>query len=452
MNILYINHYAGSPQHGMEYRPYYLAREWVRAGHAVRMLAASYSHVRAQQPDLAAMHAAASHAPNGQMGQNAHPLPGDVVQEAVEEAGAKSGRATVQHIDGVAYHWYATPAYVGNGVGRVKNIWSFLWQVWLDAPRLARTFEPDVVIASSTYPMDIWVAHRIAKLARKQGKPCKLVFEVHDLWPLSPIELGGMSPKHPFIMLCQAAEKYAYQHADVVVSMLPKVAEHMQSHGLDVRKLHIVPNGITLDEWEGEAVPLRADVASHLAAQKAAGRKVVGYAGSHGTPNALEVLLQAAAHMQTEPFSFVLVGSGHEKAALQQQAQEWGLQHVAFFDPIPKAHIPAFLAQLDIAYIGWQRVPIYRFGIAPNKLMDYMMARCVVLHSVEAGNDPVAEAGCGMTVPPADPQAVADGLRQLARLDAATRQRMGESGRQFVLDNHTYPVLAQRFLNACRAD
>ena len=452
MNILYINHYAGSPQHGMEYRPYYLAREWVRAGHAVRMLAASYSHVRAQQPDLAAMHTAASHAPNGQSGQSSHPLPGDVVQEAVEEAGAKSGRATVQHIDGVAYHWYATPAYVGNGVGRVKNIWSFLRQVWLDAPRLARTFEPDVVIASSTYPMDIWVAHRIAKLARKQGKPCKLVFEVHDLWPLSPIELGGMSPKHPFIMLCQAAEKYAYQHADVVVSMLPKVAEHMQSHGLDVRKLHIVPNGITLDEWEGEAVPLRADVASHLAAQKAAGRKVVGYAGSHGTPNALEVLLQAAAHMQTEPFSFVLVGSGHEKAALQQQAQEWGLQHVAFFDPIPKAHIPAFLAQLDIAYIGWQRVPIYRFGIAPNKLMDYMMARCVVLHSVEAGNDPVAEAGCGMTVPPADPQAVADGLRQLARLDAATRQRMGESGRQFVLDNHTYPVLAQRFLNACRAD
>ena len=452
MNILYIHHYAGSPQHGMEDRPYCLAREWVRAGHAVRMLAASYSHVRSQQPDLAAMHAAASHAPNGQSGQSSHPLPGDVVQEAVEEAGAKSGRATVQHIDGVAYHWYATPAYVGNGVGRVKNIWAFLRQVWLDAPRLARTFEPDVVIASSTYPMDIWVAHRIAKLARKQGKPCKLVFEVHDLWPLSPIELGGMSPKHPFIMLCQAAEKYAYQHADVVVSMLPKVAEHMQSHGLDVRKLHIVPNGITLDEWEGEAVPLRADVASHLAAQKAAGRKVVGYAGSHGTPNALEVLLQAAAHMQTEPFSFVLVGSGHEKAALQQQAQAWGLQHVAFFDPIPKAHIPAFLAQLDIAYIGWQRVPIYRFGIAPNKLMDYMMARCVVLHSVEAGNDPVAEAGCGMTVPPADPQAVADGLRQLARLDAATRQRMGESGRQFVLDNHTYPVLAQRFLNACRAD
>ena len=423
MNILCINHYAGSPQHGMEYRPYYLAREWLQSGHAVHMLAADYSHVRAQQPDPAALRATGA---------------------------ARDGRAVVLPIDGIAYHWYATPAYVGNGVGRVKNIWAFLRQVWADAPHLACSILPDIVIASSTYPMDIWVAQRIVRLARRQGRPCKLVFEVHDLWPLSPIELGGMSPKHPFIRLCQAAENYAYKHADVVISMLPKVADHMQAHGLDLRKLHVVPNGITLDEWQGDPAPLREDVARHMAAQKAAGRKVVGYAGSHGTPNALDVLLQAAALMQTEPFSFVLVGDGHEKTALQQQAQALGLQNVAFFDPIPKAQIPSFLAQIDIAYIGWQRVPIYRFGIAPNKLMDYMMARCVVLHSVEAGNDPVAEAGCGLTVPPADPPAIADGLRQLARLDAATRQRMGGQGRQFVLDNHTYPVLARRFLDACR--
>ena len=423
MNILYINHYAGSPQHGMEYRPYYLAREWVRSGHAVRMLAGGFSHVRAQQPDLAVLRTTGA---------------------------VPDGRSTAQVIDGIAYHWYATPAYGGNGLGRVKNIWAFLRQVWLDAPRIAQDFQPDVVIASSTYPMDIWVAHRIVRLARRQGIPCKLVFEVHDLWPLSPIELGGMSPKHPFIMLCQAAENYAYRHADVVVSMLPKVAGHMQAHGLDLRKLHIVPNGIALEEWQGDPAPLREDLARHIAAQKAAGRKVVGYAGSHGTPNALDVLLQAAARMQAEPFSFVLVGDGHEKTALQQQAQALGLQHVAIFDPVLKAQIPSFLAQIDIAYIGWQRVPIYRFGIAPNKLMDYMMARCVVLHSVEAGNDPVAEAGCGLTVPPADPPAIADGLRQLARLDAATRERMGAAGRQFVLDNHIYPVLARRFLDACR--
>ena len=50
MNILYINHYAGGPAYGMEYRCHYLAREWVRAGHRVSIVGASQSHLRSRQP------------------------------------------------------------------------------------------------------------------------------------------------------------------------------------------------------------------------------------------------------------------------------------------------------------------------------------------------------------------------------------------------------------------
>ncbi len=404
MNILYLNHYAGSPALGMEFRPYYLAREWVQLGHQVQMLAADFSHVRARQP----------------------------------QAGDET-------IDGIAYRWYATPLYLGNGLGRVKNIGAFLRAVWADTPRLVREFKPEVVIASSTYPMDIWVARRIA---RRAG--AKLVFEVHDLWPLSPIELSGMSPNHPFALLCGAAEKAAYRDADVVVSMLPKVHEHMASRGLDLDKLHIVPNGITPDEWQGEPPPLRGDVAQALASARGAGRMVVGYAGSMGLPNALDTLLDAAAMMRDAALQFVLIGGGHEHARLAQRVASEGLANVCFLPPIPKAQIPSFLAAVDIAYIGWQRMPIYRFGIAPNKLMDYMMAGCAVLHSVEAGNDPVAEAGAGLTVAPESAAAVADGLMRLAALPQAERRAMGERGRAFVLANHTYPVLAQGFLQALR--
>ena len=406
MNILLINHYAGSPQHGMEYRPHYLAREWVRAGHRVQVVAASFSHVRSRQPSVAA----------------------DPVDEL---------------IDGIAYRWLPTPAYAGNGLGRVRNIWAFLRRLWHEAPALVRAVQPDVVIASSTYPMDIWVARRIARLSR-----AKLVYEVHDLWPASPIELSGMSPWHPFILLCQKAENDAYRDADVVVSMLPRVADHMQQHGLDLSKLHIVPNGVSLDEWQAEGVPLAADLQTQLDALKAPGRTLVGYAGSHGLPNALDVLLDAAALVRHEPFVFVLVGGGHEKARLAQRVASENLHHVHLFAPIPKAQIPALLAQFDIAYIGWQRVPIYRFGIAPNKLMDYMMAGRAVLHSVEAGNDPVAEARCGITVAAESPGAVAQGLRQLAARTPGERRAMGERGRAFVLAHHTYPVLAQRFIEA----
>ena len=413
MNILYLNHYAGSPALGMEYRPYYLAREWVRAGHSVQMLAADFSHVRARQPVCTPV------------------------------TGAPAWLAGDQSVDGIAYRWYRTPRYQGNGFGRVKNIWAFLSAVWRDTPRLVREFQPDVVIASSTYPMDIWVARRIARCSG-----ARLVYEVHDLWPLSPIELSGLSKWHPFMMLCQAAEDAGYRDADIVVSMLPKVQGHMAAHGLDLKKLHVVPNGITLDEWQGEPPPLRDDVALVLAGARAAGRTVVAYAGSMGLPNALDDLLDAAALLRGEPLHFVLVGSGHEQARLAQRAATEGLANVSFLPPIPKAMIPSFLAAADIAYIGWQRVPIYRFGIAPNKLMDYMMARCAVLHAVEAGNDPVAESGCGLTVSPESAAAVAEGLRRLAALTAEERLAMGERGRAFVLANHTYTVLAQRFLRA----
>ena len=101
-----------------------------------------------------------------------------------------------------------------------------------------------------------------------------------------------------------------------------------------------------------------------------------------------------------------------------------------------------------MAYIGWQQVPIYRFGIAPNKLMDYMMAGVPVLHSVDAGNDPVADSRCGLTVPPESPDAVAAGLRQMAALSAEERHAMGERGRLFVRAHHSYAVLARRFIEA----
>ncbi len=406
MNILYLDHYAGTPALGMEYRPYYLAREWVRLGHRVQIVAADFSHVRARQPQ-----------------------PGEEV------------------IDGIAYRWLPTPPYQGNGVGRMRNILAYLGALWREAPRWAAAFRPDAVIASSTYPLDIWPARRIARLAG-----AKLVHEVHDLWPLSPIELSGMSPWHPFALVCQSAESTACREADAIVSMLPKVQQHLVAHGMAPHKLHIVPNGIVPEEWEGEPAPLDAAVAAALDAARdggSAGRRVVvGYAGSMGEPNALDTLLDAAKLLQDEPFAFVLVGDGHLRSRLEARVREERLASVELLPPIPKAQIPAFLARLHIAWIGWQRVPIYRFGIAPNKLMDYMMARCVVLHAVEAGNDPVAEAGCGLTVVPEDGAATADGLRRLAALPAAERRAMGERGRAFVQAHHTYPVLAARFLEA----
>ena len=406
MNILYINHYAGGPAYGMENRPFYLAREWVRAGHRVTIVAASQSHVRARQP-------------------------------------AMSGRFIRETVDGVDFVWCATPAYRGNGVGRVVNILAFLrrlgaWRQWLDA-------KPDVVIASSTYPADFGPARRIAK---QHG--ATLVWEVHDLWPLSPIELGGMPRWHPFIVWMQRCEDAACAGADLVVSLLPKACAHLRAHGMAADRFVHVPNGIDPGEWNDDPVALPAQHAAAIAAARERGDLLVAYAGAHGVANALGTLLDAAALLRDEPICWLLIGSGPEKAALAARVRADRLDKVALLDPVPKAAIPALLGAMDVLYLGLQREPLFRFGISPNKLMDYMMAARPVVCAIAAGNDPVSDAGCGETIAPEDPQALAAAVQRLRAMPAEARARLGRAGRAYVEAHHTYPVLARNFLDAVR--
>jgi glycosyltransferase involved in cell wall biosynthesis len=103
---------------------------------------------------------------------------------------------------------------------------------------------------------------------------------------------------------------------------------------------------------------------------------------------------------------------------------------------------------MDALYLGWLRTSIYRFGISPNKILDYMMAARPVVHAVDAGNDPVAESGCGLSVAPEQPAAIASAIRSLRALDATQLLAMGERGRRFVLERHDYRVLARQFLEA----
>ncbi|GAF80570.1 unnamed protein product, partial [marine sediment metagenome] len=88
----------------------------------------------------------------------------------------------------------------------------------------------------------------------------------------------------------------------------------------------------------------------------------------------------------------------------------------------------------------------YRYGISPNKLMDYIMAVKPVVHAVNAGNDLVAESRSGISCASEDPRAVSDAVLQLMRMSADERAAMGERGRKYVVRHYQYPQLARRFL------
>jgi glycosyltransferase involved in cell wall biosynthesis len=403
MKIVLINHYAGSPKHGMEYRPYYLAREWVRLGHDVTIVASSHSHVRRENVEL--------------------------------RRGIK-----IEMIDGIRYCWFRTPSYQGNGIGRALNMLAFLLQLFLHRRMLASFAEQGAVVASSTYPFDLMAGKSIARKAK-----ASLTYEVHDLWPLSPIELGSMSPKHPFIRVVQWAEDFAYRNADLVVSILPLAEKYMLEHGLAEGKFRHVPNGIDLDEWTNtSALPICHQTT--LDTLREQGRFILGYAGSHGIANSLETVLRTAELLRQHPITFVLVGHGPEKERLQHLSQSLHLDNVLFLPSLPKSAIPTLLDQMDCLLITLRSTWIFRLGISPNKLMDYMMSGRPVIQAIDAGNDMVAESGCGISVSADSPVALADAVLKMAAASPNEREEMGRKGREYVQQNHDYRILAQQFL------
>ena len=406
MRILYIDHYAGSLRDGMEFRPYYLAREWKKEGHTVRIIGADYSHLRLNQPK---------------------------VQYDFQ----------IEEIDGIEYQWIQAGHYLNNGCKRALTMVRFVAKLCLKAKKVANEFSPDIVITSSTYPLDSISGNRIAKKAK-----AVYIHEAHDVWPLTLVELGGMSKLHPFVLLLNWAERYAYRHSNKVISILPNTLGHMINAGLkSPDKFSYIPNGIAAQDWDNmEEMP--GEYIRLFNKFKQENKFVVCYCGGHAVSNALDTLIDAADELKhNENIQIVLVGKGSEKEYLIKKAESKCLTNVHFLPPVKKTQVPRLLARADALYIGAAPCSLYRYGISMNKVYDYMMAAKPILYGIEASNNEVEEAQCGLSIPPGNPLRLAQAIMELSSMEEALRKRMGENGKKWVIQNCDYAKLSKRFLD-----
>ena len=413
MNILIIDHYAGSRSLGMEFRPYYLARQWQRMGHIVTIAAADYSHLRAVNV-------------------------------------ASSGRAQSKRVDGVDYIFLRTPEYTGNGLGRARNIAAFLSGLWRLSRRIASGFCPDVVIASSTYPMDIWPARHIAKMCG-----AKLVWEIHDIYPdsLCLHHFPGIIRRMAAAAM-NAAVDFACGKSDLIVSVLSHARLFLEGRKLGaeaVKKLVYIPNGAEAGDISGQGEPSAYCRALITAIEKlrADGKFVVMYLGGFAAANALDEFVWASRLVKNA--AFVLVGNGLDRARLKRLAEREGISRenrIFFFDAVEKDDVQELLTHADCLYAGLRRSELYRFGVGMNKLYDYMLSARPVICGMDAPFNVIEEGGCGLVIPPEDSAAIAEAVMRLADMPQTARDRMGLRGREYVLANNSWSVLARRFLDA----
>lgn len=402
MNIVLINHYAGSPEMGMEFRPYYFAREWTKMGHRVHILAADYSHLRIRNPDV-------------------------------------TKDFQTEKIDGIYYHWIRTGKYEGNGVRRALTMFRFVGKLWVAAKKIAKIWKPDVVITSSTYPLDTYAGQRIARMCG-----VKLIHEVHDMWPATLVELGGMHRFHPFVMAMQAAENSFCRNSDYVVSLPQNAKKYFMAHGLEPHKFVYIPNGVVLRDWEyKENLPEEHQwLLQELKRNK---QFIIGYFGGHALSNALDTLLDAAKRITNQKIQFVFVGDGVEKPRLVKRAQQEQIKNVHFLPAVSKKAIPNLVSYFDCSIMCAADSSLYRFGMCFNKLYDSMMAAKPVIAAIRIPDSLIRACKCGIMVRPQDDEMLAQVVEKMYRLPAAQREWMGKNGKQAVLQHFTYDILAKKF-------
>jgi glycosyltransferase involved in cell wall biosynthesis len=329
--------------------------------------------------------------------------------------------------------WVRTPTYKGNGVDRLTNMLVYSLRVIL--PSTTRVLpKADVIVGSSVHP---FAAVAGLKLSRRHRVP--FIFEVRDLWPQTLIDMGRLRAGSALAVFLHWMEKWLYKRSDRIITLLPYAKDYISALGIEAQRVIWIPNGVDLSHFPESPVPKKRKAFTLM------------YFGAHGNANGLENVLNAMrkieSHFSKPSIHLRLIGDGPRKAGLIAQAKRFGLRHVHFEKPVPKNRLPSIASEADAFVFNLVDAAVFRFGISSNKLFDFMASSRPIIFCCNAANNPVKEAGAGITVAPEDPTALAEAIISLVGMPRKERQAMGSSGRRYVEEKHDFQLLARKLAN-----
>jgi glycosyltransferase involved in cell wall biosynthesis len=174
------------------------------------------------------------------------------------------------------------------------------------------------------------------------------------------------------------------------------------------------------------------------------------YLGAHGEANDLYNIINAMKYVPKiiggKTVILELVGNGVLKKDLIEYGSSLKLDNIIFKNAVPKNEVPNIAASADAFILSVMDKPnLYKYGISMNKIYDYMMASRPIIICSNASNDPIAEAGAGISVRSGDPIALAKAIEKLVCIDLESRIEMGKRGRMYVESNNSFSYLAEKF-------
>jgi len=390
LNIWIFNHHALTPDMSGGTRHYDFAKELIKRGHSVTVVASSFHYSKYK-----------------------------------EMRDYKDKEYLCEKIDGIDFIWIKTPAYFGNGISRVKNMISYTYKALKYIPKL-NLLKPDIIVGSSVHLFAVWAAY---KLSCRYNTP--FVMEVRDLWPQTLIDMG-ISKWHPFIVLLSWLEKYLYKKADKIISNLPYAYDYIGKFVVK-DKFEWISNGV--------------DLSNIKYTPKEKNKKfIISYTGAIGIANNLQILLDVAKKLKdNENIYFRIVGEGAEKEKLKAFVKENNLLNVSIENSVPKNEVSNILQNSDVLYFNLKDSPVFNYGISSNKLFDYMASGRVIIFSTKAKNNPIKDANAGYSIAPDDVELLQKTILEIYNLSQEKRDAIGQKIKKYAEDNYSIKILVDKF-------
>lgn len=390
MRIVYFYQYFTTPNGSWGTRVYDYTKQWVEQGHEVEVVTSVYS-----KSDL-------------------------IATRFLEN----------QIIDGIKLK--IINVKIDNKQGFLRRIFTFMVYIFFST-YYALTLKCDLVISSSG-PITVGVPGLIANIIRRK----KLVFEVRDLWPQAPIELGILNNIW-LQKLSYAFEKWCYKRSSLVVALSPGIRQNILDRFPDT-KVVSVTNSANIAMFSVPKTPIEHPLLR--------GKKYAVYTGNIGMVNNSELLYNAAIRLREldrDDINIVMIGDGQLKVDLEDKSRN--IDNIYFLDLMPKKDLVNFVQNAFVSLIPLNNTPILATS-SPNKLFESMAASVPVIQTTFGWiEELLATTGTGFTVSADDKNELVEKLIYLADNENVATQ-MGERAFEYAKTNFDKEVLAKRMINA----
>ena len=338
-----------------------------------------------------------------------------------------------ENIKGIKWNWLRVSTYKKNNLKRILNMLSFCLnlKLLLSVKIIAQKQKVNIILASSPQLPAAFLSLIFAKIIR-----VPFIFEVRDLWPQVLIDQPGKGGNKYLIFSLKILEKLTYKFSNHIIVLSRDSIKYVKDRG--GTNISWLPNGPDLKLFNFCELPEEKN-GFNLKRPF-----IIIYSGAHGESNDLLTVLKAAKLIKEFPIRFILIGDGPEKNRLMEFSKNE--KNVLFMNPIPKKDIPNFIKKADSILISLKNIPVFKYGISPNKLYDaYAIGRPVITNIPGSINDEVLKNNLGVTCNSENPEELANSILKLFYMPRQERKKMGKRARALAETIYSREIINKKF-------